>query len=151
MTKTHRNVFFTKRTATLTSLNKTFTDLPKLAQRTGIQHLLRQWPYLTLRALPIDPSALQHPCNPQTAATTLRHVLTNVTDWDEPNNRLGAVYKIKFSDCQASYIGETGRNLNTRLTLVNTNEPREMVMLTIISLYIINWLTTTLTGTLPNA
>ena len=35
---------------------------------------------------------------------------------DEPNNRQGAVYKIKCSDCQASYIGETGRNLNTRLT-----------------------------------
>ena len=32
------------------------------------------------------------------------------------NNRQGAVYKIKCSDCQASYIGETGRNLNTRLT-----------------------------------
>ena len=37
-------------------------------------------------------------------------------DRDEPNNRQGAVYKIKCSDCQASYIGETGRNLNTRLT-----------------------------------
>ena len=42
--------------------------------------------------------------------------LTNVKDRDEPNNRQGAVYKIKCSDCQASYIGETGRNLNTRLT-----------------------------------
>ena len=29
---------------------------------------------------------------------------------------LGAVYKIKCCDCQASYIGETGRNLSTRLT-----------------------------------
>ena len=48
--------------------------------------------------------------------TTLRHLLTNVKDRDEPNNRQGAVYKIKCSDCQASYIGETGRNLNTRLT-----------------------------------
>ena len=48
--------------------------------------------------------------------TTLRHLLTNVKDRDEPNNRQGAVYKIKCSDSQASYIGETGRNLNTRLT-----------------------------------
>ena len=48
--------------------------------------------------------------------TTLRHLLTNVKDRDEPNNRQGAVYKIKCSDCQASYIGETGRNFNTRLT-----------------------------------
>ena len=48
--------------------------------------------------------------------TTLRHLLTNVKDRDEHNNRQGAVYKIKCSDCQASYIGETGRNLNTRLT-----------------------------------
>ena len=31
-------------------------------------------------------------------------------------DRQGAVYKIKCSDCQASYIGETGRNLNARLT-----------------------------------
>ena len=48
--------------------------------------------------------------------TTLRQLLTNVKDKDEPNNKQGAVYKIKCSDCQASYIGETGRNLNTRLT-----------------------------------
>ena len=37
--------------------------------------------------------------------TTLRHLLTNVKDKDEPNNRQGAVYKNKCSDCQASYIG----------------------------------------------
>ena len=48
--------------------------------------------------------------------TTLRHLLANVKDRDEPNNKQGAVYKIKCSDCQASYIGETGRNLNKRLT-----------------------------------
>ena len=48
--------------------------------------------------------------------STLRQLLTNVKDRDEPNNRQRAVYKIKCSDCQASYIGETGRNLNTRLT-----------------------------------
>ena len=48
--------------------------------------------------------------------TTLRHLLTNDKDKDEPNNRQGAVYKIKCSDCQVSYIGETGRNLKIRLT-----------------------------------
>ena len=48
--------------------------------------------------------------------TTLRHLLTNVKDKDESNNRQGAICKIECSDCQTSYIGETGRNLNTRLT-----------------------------------
>ena len=48
--------------------------------------------------------------------TTLRRVLTNVKDKDKPEDRQGAVYKIKCCDCQASYIGETGRNLSTRLT-----------------------------------
>ena len=33
-----------------------------------------------------------------------------------PSDRRGAVYKIKCYDCQATYIGETGRNLNVRLT-----------------------------------
>ena len=47
---------------------------------------------------------------------TLRRLLTNVKDKDKPEDRPGAVYKIKFSDCQAAkYIGETGRNLTTRL------------------------------------
>ena len=40
----------------------------------------------------------------------------NVKDKDKPEDRQGAVYKIKCCDCQASYIGETGRNLSTRLT-----------------------------------
>ena len=46
---------------------------------------------------------------------TLRRLLTNVKDKDEPEDRPGAVYKIKCSDCQATYIGETGRNLTTQL------------------------------------
>ena len=46
---------------------------------------------------------------------TLRRLLTNVKDRDEPKDRPGAVYKIKCSDCQATHIGETGRNLTTRL------------------------------------
>ena len=46
---------------------------------------------------------------------TLRCLLTNVKDKDEPEDRPGAVYKIKCSDCQATYIGETGTNLTLRL------------------------------------
>ena len=59
------------------------------------------------------------PCNISVAhkpITTLRRLLTNVKDKDKPEDRQGAVYKIKCCDCQASYIGETGRNLSTRLT-----------------------------------
>ena len=48
--------------------------------------------------------------------TTLRHLLTNVEDKEQPHDRKGAVYKIKCADCHASYIDETDRNLNTRLT-----------------------------------
>jgi len=48
--------------------------------------------------------------------TTLRQLLKNVKDKDEPSDRQGAVYKIKCCDCQDTYIGETGRNLNVRLT-----------------------------------
>ena len=48
--------------------------------------------------------------------TTLRQLLTNVKDKDKPEDRQGAVYKIKCCDCQANYIGETGRNLSTRRT-----------------------------------
>ena len=46
--------------------------------------------------------------------TTLRQLLTKVKDKDEPNRRQGAIYmyKIKCYDCQVTYIGETGRNLN---------------------------------------
>ena len=45
--------------------------------------------------------------------TTLRRLLTNVKDKDKPEDRQGAVYKIKCIDCQATYMGETGRNLST--------------------------------------
>ena len=47
---------------------------------------------------------------------TLRRLLTRVKGKDKPEDRPGAVYKIHCSDCQATYIGETGRNLTTRLT-----------------------------------
>ena len=48
--------------------------------------------------------------------TTRRQLLTNVKEKDEPRYRQGAVYKINRSDYHASYIGETDRNLTTRLT-----------------------------------
>ena len=47
--------------------------------------------------------------------TTLRHLLANVKDKDKPNKRQVANCQIECSDCQATYTGETGRNLNTRL------------------------------------
>ncbi|XP_068717299.1 uncharacterized protein [Montipora capricornis] len=48
--------------------------------------------------------------------TTLRKPLTYAKDEDQPKDRQGAIYKIKCCDCQATYIGEAGRKLNTRLT-----------------------------------
>ena len=60
-----------------------------------------------------------------THTTTLQHssctqpifsLLTNVKGKDKPEDRPGAVYKINCSEFQATYIGETGRNLTTRLT-----------------------------------
>ena len=50
-----------------------------------------------------------------TGFTTLRQLLTNIKDKEKPGDRQGAVYKIKCCDCQATFIGETGRNLNVRL------------------------------------
>ena len=50
---------------------------------------------------------------------TCRRVPVNlmfVKDKDKPEDRQGTVCKIKCCDCQASYIGETGRNLSPRLT-----------------------------------
>ena len=46
---------------------------------------------------------------------TLRWLLTNVKERDAPEDRPGAICKIICSDCQATYIAETGRNLTTRL------------------------------------
>ena len=75
--------------------------------------LLRQQLYRTSEArilLPYNIRVAQKPI------TTLRRLLTTVKDKNKPEGRQGAVYKINCFDCQASYIGETGRNLNTRLT-----------------------------------
>ena len=46
---------------------------------------------------------------------TLRCLLSIVKGKDKPEDRPGAVYNINCSDCQATYIGETSRNITTRL------------------------------------
>ena len=46
---------------------------------------------------------------------TLRLLLTHIKGKDKPEDRPGAVYKIHCSECQVTYIGETGGNLTTRL------------------------------------
>ena len=45
--------------------------------------------------------------------TIIQRLLADVIDKDRPSHRQMAVYKIKCCDCQATYIGETGRDLNT--------------------------------------
>ena len=37
---------------------------------------------------------------------TLRHLLTNVKDKDDPKDRQGTVYRIRCNDCNGTYIGE---------------------------------------------
>ena len=49
-------------------------------------------------------------------ATHLLLLRTNVKEKDKPEGRKEALLKIKCCDCQSTYIGETGRNLSTRLT-----------------------------------
>ena len=66
--------------------------------------------------------------------TTLRRLLNNVKDKDKPEGRQGAVYKINCFDCRASCIGETGRNLNTRLTEhKRTTRNRDVNIITLLS------------------
>ena len=47
---------------------------------------------------------------------TLQRLLTTIKEKDKPEDRPGTVYKIHCSCCQATYIGETSRNLTTRFT-----------------------------------
>ena len=48
--------------------------------------------------------------------TTLRQVLVNPKDKVEKHKKVGVVYKIPYSKYQKVYIGETGRQLGTRIT-----------------------------------
>ena len=115
------NVFFRRTTTTLTLLDfiKRFIYRPSEADETNRNPTpvtAVTIPYIKGTSETI--SWILQPYNIRVAhkpTTTLRHLLTNVKNRDEPNNRQGAVYKIKCSDCQASYNGETGR-LNKRAT-----------------------------------
>ena len=96
------NVFFTNTTTTLTLLDEAFTDLPEAdaTNRNPTPVTKVTIPYIKSTSETI--SQILQPYYIRVAhksTTTLRHLLTNVKDRDEPNNRQGAVYKIKCSDC----------------------------------------------------
>ena len=44
------------------------------------------------------------------------NMLPDISNNTKRQDRPGALFKIKCSEFQATYIGETGRNLTTRLT-----------------------------------
>ena len=46
---------------------------------------------------------------------TIRYILVKPKDRTPQDQQCGAIYKIQCSDCDAFYIGETGRQLNTRI------------------------------------
>ena len=95
----------------------THSDIDSNPRPTSTVALLRQRLYRTSEA----PLKLSHVYYnlirvAHKPITTLRRLLANVKDKGKTEDRQGAVYKIKCCDCQASYIGETGRNLRTQLT-----------------------------------
>ena len=72
-------------------------------------HQRHLWSYRTYT------TTLQYTCYTQTE-NYFTSTITNAKDKDKPEDRQGAVYKIKCCDCRASYIGETSRNLSTQMT-----------------------------------
>ncbi|KAL9972266.1 hypothetical protein ACROYT_G018545 [Oculina patagonica] len=116
-TTVYRKPTHTDRLLDETSYNPTSHKATTIKTLTRRAQLVSTLPYIKGTSETI--ARILQPYNIRVAhkpITTLRHLLTNVKDRDEPNNRQGAIYKIKCSDCQVSYIGETGRNLTTRLT-----------------------------------
>ena len=78
-----------------TLLDTTLTETPNRMLPTLTRHLSQLQPYLTSKGL----LKLSHESyNPTTSAllSTLRQLLTNVKDKDEPSERRGAVYNIKL-------------------------------------------------------
>ena len=69
--------------------------------------VIKHWSTGLYRDVMLGFLALSTPCRQRT---------NKVKDKDKPEDGQGAVYKIKCCECQATHIGETGRNLSTRLT-----------------------------------
>ena len=84
----------------LTLLDETFTDLMKLIcnkQEPDTCYYVVTIPYIQGTSETI--SWISQPYNIKVThepSTTLQHLPTNVKDRDKPNNRQGAVYKIKI-------------------------------------------------------
>ena len=112
-------MFFPRTTITNTSSDETLTDLNYYYQTNDNATPTTTATIPHIKAISENISRILQPFNIRVAhkpIITLRQLLTNVKDQDEPRNRQGPVYKINCSDWHASHIGETGRNLTTRLT-----------------------------------
>ena len=126
-----------------------YWHLPKLTQRMGTWHL---WLYLILRAL-LRPSHGSY--SPTTSVLPTNLQLCYDTYW--PMLKTGTNPTTDREQFTRSNSPTPRLPTSVRLAetwtqgWLNTNEPREIVMSTITLLYIINWQTTTLTGTLLNA
>ena len=83
-----RNIYRTEPNATNTNLTPTTTVIIPYIKGTS---------EIIARILQSYNSRVAH-----RPITTLRKLLTNVKDKDQPKDRQGAVYKIKFCDCQAT-------------------------------------------------
>jgi len=63
--------------------------------------------------------------------STLHNILTKVKDPVDSFDRLGAIYRIPCDECDATYIGETGRSFNTSCQehqkAVEINDPRNNI------------------------
>ena len=95
-------------------MKSTLTKTTNLTKPTTLQQPTATIPYIKSTSEII--SRILRPyniCVAHKPITTLRHILTNVKDKEQPYDRQGTVYKINCADCQATYIGETGRKDKT--------------------------------------
>ena len=70
----------------------------------------------TLSSCPESQSIWYFVCKWCSAMNAIYRSFTYIKEKDLSEDKQGVAYKIKCCDCQATYIGETGRNLSTRLS-----------------------------------